>query len=130
LSPGPGVGGHCIPVDPWFIVESQPDMARLIQTARIVNDDKSDYVYGQVKERVKKNGLKTVAILGLAYKPDVDDLRESPALHIALRAAKEGLAEILVVEPNIHELPEKFEGKAKLVGLEAAVDKADLIVAL
>jgi UDP-N-acetyl-D-mannosaminuronic acid dehydrogenase len=131
LTPGPGVGGHCIPVDPWFIVESSPDMARLIHTARIVNDDKSDYVYAQVAERVKADGVKKVAILGLAYKPDVDDLRESPAMHIALKAAQEGLSEILIVEPNVHELPSKFDGTgATLVNLDEAVEQADLLVAL
>jgi UDP-N-acetyl-D-mannosaminuronic acid dehydrogenase len=131
LTPGPGVGGHCIPVDPWFIVESHPSMARLIHTARIVNDDKMDYVYDQVAEKVKAGGIAKVAMLGLAYKPDVDDLRESPALHIALRAAEEKLAEILIVEPNVEELPAAFEGKgARFVDLDTAIAEADLLVAL
>lgn len=131
LTPGPGVGGHCIPVDPWFIVESHPSMARLIHTARIVNDDKMDYVYDQVAEKVKAGGIAKVAMLGLAYKPDVDDLRESPALHIALRAAEEKLAEILIVEPNVEELPSAFEGKgARFVDLDTAIAEADLLVAL
>lgn len=114
LQPGPGVGGHCIAVDPWFIVSSTPERARLIRTAREVNDDKPEWVLEKVRSTIeaylKENPERTVedvtlAIYGLAFKPDIDDLRESPALAIVKRLMESHSGPLLVVEPNIHELP-------------------------
>jgi UDP-N-acetyl-D-mannosaminuronic acid dehydrogenase len=100
LSPGPGVGGHCISVDPWFLVEAAPDITPLIHTARQVNDEQPGYVVDLVKRALggQLSGRK-VAALGLSYKPDVDDLRESPAVEVACRLQAEG-AEVVCYEPN------------------------------
>ncbi|WP_339539740.1 UDP-N-acetyl-D-mannosamine dehydrogenase [Pseudomonas sp. RA_5y_Pfl1_P24] len=114
LQPGPGVGGHCIAVDPWFIVSKTPELARLIHTARLVNDSKPQWVIQQVNLAVadllfKHPGLSAhdvrIACYGLAFKADIDDLRESPALGIARQLAKELGVTLLLVEPNIHTLP-------------------------
>lgn len=126
LQPGPGVGGHCIAVDPWFIVSKTPEQARLIRTAREVNDSKPEWVIDQVKikiaEFLQANPEKTikdvtVACYGLAFKPDIDDLRESPALNITKKLAEQGL-NILAIEPNIHRLPENLPENVKLISLE------------
>ena len=101
LQPGPGVGGHCIAVDPWFIVEAAPEEARLIRTAREVNDGKPDWVLAKVREKAARFSRPTIACLGLAFKADVDDLRESPALHIVARLREADLGELLVCEPNL-----------------------------
>lgn len=113
LQPGPGVGGHCIAVDPWFIVSSSPDYSNLIKTAREVNDSKPEYVIKQVTEAIAKQKADgttpSIAVLGLTFKPNIDDLRESPAVEILSRLASE-YSEIKfnVVEPNISELPTEF----------------------
>lgn len=126
LQPGPGVGGHCIAVDPWFIVAKTPEQARLIRTAREVNDSKPEWVIDQVKVKVtdflQENPEKTIkditiACYGLAFKPDIDDLRESPALEITKKLAEQGF-NILAIEPNIHELPAKLPSNIKLIALE------------
>jgi UDP-N-acetyl-D-mannosaminuronic acid dehydrogenase len=129
LQPGPGVGGHCIAVDPWFIVDSAPKEARLMRTAREVNDGKPDWVIGKV--RAAAAGLKnpSVACLGLAFKANIDDLRESPSLDIAGHLADEGF-KVLAVEPHVRELPASLKGKAELVGLEEALVKADILLLL
>ncbi|WP_180160963.1 UDP-N-acetyl-D-mannosamine dehydrogenase [Acinetobacter sp. YH01004] len=123
LQPGPGVGGHCIAVDPWFIVSKTPDQARLIRTAREVNDSKPEWVIDQVKikiaEFLQENPEKTikdvtVACYGLAFKPDIDDLRESPALNITKKLAEQGI-NILAVEPNIKKLPAELSSNVKLI---------------
>ena len=133
LQPGPGVGGHCIAVDPWFIVSKTPEQARLIRTAREVNDSKPEWVIDQVKikiaEFLQENPEKTikevtVACYGLAFKPDIDDLRESPALEITKKLAEQGF-NILAIEPNIQELPTKLPSNVKLIDLEVSV-KADI----
>lgn len=117
LQPGPGVGGHCIAVDPWFIVAKTPEQARLIRTAREVNDAKPEWVIDQLKIKIadflQANPAKTikdvtVACYGLAFKPDIDDLRESPALEITKKLAEQGL-NILAIEPNISVLPKNLE---------------------
>lgn len=133
LNPGPGVGGHCIPVDPWFIVEALPDKARLIRTAREVNDSKTQFVSDQIRARADRFKRPAIALLGLAYKPDVDDLRESPALEIAEHALKEQLGDLMIVEPNIDELPpslSKAGCSCQLVPLDEALRKADIAVLL
>ena len=126
LQPGPGVGGHCIAVDPWFIVAKTPEEARLIRTAREVNDAKPEWVIDQVKikitEFLQDNPNKTIkdvkiACYGLAFKPDIDDLRESPALQIAKKLAEQGL-NILAIEPNIEELPRDLPENIKLISVE------------
>ncbi|AMX17702.1 TPA: UDP-N-acetyl-D-mannosamine dehydrogenase [Acinetobacter baumannii] len=126
LQPGPGVGGHCIAVDPWFIVAKTPEEARLIRTAREVNDAKPEWVIDQVKikitEFLQDNPNKTIkdvkiACYGLAFKPDIDDLRESPALQITKKLAEQGL-NILAIEPNIEELPIDLPENIKLISVE------------
>lgn len=136
LQPGPGVGGHCIAVDPWFIVAKTPEQARLIRTAREVNDAKPEWVIDQVKikivEFLQANPEKTikdvtVACYGLAFKPDIDDLRESPALEITKKLAEQGL-NILAIEPNIKALPKNLE-KVNLVDFTESLS-ADIKVVL
>ena len=101
LKPGPGVGGHCIAVDPWFIVDSAPEAARLIRTAREVNDGKPDHVVARVLAKAGRFKAPTIACFGLAFKADIDDLRESPALGIVEALAASGAGRLVVVEPNV-----------------------------
>jgi len=135
LQPGPGVGGHCIAVDPWFIVDSAPDEAKLIRTARLVNDSKPPFVLNKVNQAVQAIGKDTselsIACLGLAFKPDIDDLRESPALSIARKIGAIGFSSIFLVEPNIDRIPSGFDSdNIELIGLERAIKSADIIVLL
>lgn len=125
LRPGPGVGGHCIAVDPWFLVSVANDACRLIRTARSINDDKPDWVVQRVLRRAERFRSPRIACLGLAYKPDVDDLRESPAVAIVERLRAAGVGELRVVEPHLRRHPD-FE----LVDPEAALDGADIVVFL
>ena len=129
LQPGPGVGGHCIAVDPWFIVDAAPKESRLIRTAREVNDSKPVWVIEKIRAAAAKFPAPVVACLGLTFKANIDDLRESPSLAIAERLAKQGF-KILAVEPHIRALPKALEGKADLVTLDEALAKADVIVLL
>ncbi|XID75575.1 UDP-N-acetyl-D-mannosamine dehydrogenase [Alkanindiges sp. WGS2144] len=133
LKPGPGVGGHCIAVDPWFIVNKTPDLARVIKTAREVNDNKPEWVVKKIEQAVAQLGdlgrKPRVALLGLAFKPDIDDLRESPAVEIARRVGLNDGVELLLVEPNIDELPEKI-ARSHLVNLEDALAAADITAVL
>lgn len=128
LQPGPGVGGHCIAVDPWFIVSKTPEEARLIRTAREVNDSKPRWVLNKVKDAVAQHLAAnpdqtaadvTIACYGLAFKPDIDDLRESPAVDIVYGLLREHTGPLVVVEPNISVLP-AFLSDAALVDFEAA----------
>ena len=138
LQPGPGVGGHCIAVDPWFIVAQNPQQARLIRTAREVNDHKPEWVIEQVKAQVadclnatnKRASELTIACFGLAFKPNIDDLRESPAMEIAAQIARWHSGTTQVVEPNIHALPKKLDGLCTLATLEAALASAEVLVML
>ncbi|WP_251976413.1 UDP-N-acetyl-D-mannosamine dehydrogenase [Salinicola avicenniae] len=139
LQPGPGVGGHCIAVDPWFIVSETPDEARLIRTAREVNDGKPQWVVDKVSEAVGKflsaNSDKTakevsIACFGLAFKPDIDDLRESPALAITQKIAASNPGQTLIVEPNIDALPADKLNGCRLVTTAYAIESADVIVLL
>lgn len=138
LQPGPGVGGHCIAVDPWFIVAQNPQQARLIRTAREVNDSKPHWVVDRVKAAVadcltetnKRASDVKIACFGLAFKPNIDDLRESPAMGVAQSIARWHSGETLVVEPNIHQLPKKLDGLCQLAKLDDALASADVLVML
>ncbi|EOD54859.1 UDP-N-acetyl-D-mannosamine dehydrogenase [Aeromonas molluscorum] len=132
LQPGCGVGGHCIAVDPWFIVNQNPDTARMIHQARLVNDYKPHYVVEQVESAVTGINNPKIACLGLAFKPDIDDLRESPALDITKTLANNPAYQILAVEPNIEALPATLENRnnVKLASLSDALQQADVIVIL
>ena len=115
LQPGPGVGGHCIAVDPWFIVNKTPEQARLIRSAREVNDSKPSLVIDKILLQAKERSVKEIFCLGAAFKADIDDLRESPAVRIILKLSEYGY-KINVVEPNITELPRALiECDCKLV---------------
>lgn len=131
LNPGPGVGGHCIAVDPWFIVSSAPDTAKLIRQAREVNDSKPYYVLNQILEAVEQFKKPIVACLGIAFKADIDDLRESPALDITKMLAEKNCAKVLVVEPNITKLPESLSKLGvELVSLEDALAQSNTLAVL
>jgi UDP-N-acetyl-D-mannosaminuronic acid dehydrogenase len=131
LNPGPGVGGHCIAVDPWFIVSSAPDTAKLIRQAREVNDSKPHYVLNQILEAVEQFKKPVVACLGIAFKADIDDLRESPALDITKMLAEKNNAKVLVVEPNITKLPESLSKLGvELVSLEEALAHSNTLAVL
>ena len=129
LQPGPGVGGHCIAVDPWFIVAAAPAEARLLRTAREVNDHKPHHVVAQVRAAAAQHTHPVVACLGLAFKANVDDLRESPAVEITAALADSGL-QVLAVEPHVQALPPSLSGKVQLVSLEAALATANVVVLL
>ncbi|MGX9935246.1 UDP-N-acetyl-D-mannosamine dehydrogenase [Advenella kashmirensis] len=138
LQPGCGVGGHCIAVDPWFIVNKTPAEARIVKMARDVNDQKPEWVQEKVHEAVqalvkadKSLDQIKIACLGLAFKPNIDDLRESPALEITLALGKKYIGQVTAVEPNIHALPSKFEGTQIQLGqLADAVKNSDVLVVL
>ncbi|CAE6881123.1 Belongs to the UDP-glucose GDP-mannose dehydrogenase family [Vibrio sp. B1FIG11] len=138
LQPGPGVGGHCIAVDPWFIVSKTPEEAQIIHTARKVNDGKPEWVINKVKlaiaEFLQANPDKTarevtVACYGLAFKPDIDDLRESPAMAITQKIAEMHAGRVIAVEPNIESIPEKLK-HVELVEFDIAAKEADVQVLL
>lgn len=130
LQPGPGVGGHCIAVDPWFIVHSAPEEARLIRTARQVNDGKRDYVLARARLMLADGAVK-IACLGLAFKPNIDDFRESPALRIAQDLAREYGDHVLVVDPYCTALPSQLEGTgAQLASLDEALDQCEAVLLL
>lgn len=132
LQPGPGVGGHCIAVDPWFIVDSVPNSARLIRTAREVNDSKPHHVISRVLAKAERLKTPRIACFGLAFKADIDDLRESPAVDICLNLADQLNGTVLVVEPNISELPKSFEGldNVKLCNITEALAESDIVLGL
>lgn len=132
MEPGPGVGGHCIPVDPWFLVQSAPDEARLIRSAREVNETKTEWVLDRIKEAASGFEAPVIACLGLAYKPNVNDLRESPAVFIAQALCENENCTVRIVEPHIRALPKPLAGSARcqLVGLEEALAEARVVVLL
>jgi UDP-N-acetyl-D-mannosaminuronic acid dehydrogenase len=130
LNSGPGVGGHCIAVDPWFIVDSCPEQALLIKQARLTNDAKPHYVIEQIREAADQFKRPVIACLGLAFKADIDDLRESPALQIVTALSEDNIGDIIAVEPNIKSLPKHLEGKIELASLQEALAKANVIVVL
>jgi UDP-N-acetyl-D-mannosaminuronic acid dehydrogenase len=131
LQPGPGVGGHCIAVDPWFIVDKSPKTARLIRTAREVNDHKPHYVIDKVKAAAAKFANPKIACLGLAFKADIDDLRESPSVEIVQHLKEMQLGELYVAEPHIDILPANLVGEGVvLMGAQEALEKADIVLLL
>jgi UDP-N-acetyl-D-mannosaminuronic acid dehydrogenase len=125
LRPGPGVGGHCIAVDPWFLVHAVPDATGLIQQARATNSAKPSWVVARIMRRAERLKRARIACLGLAYKPDIDDLRESPALEVVRQLAASGNYDLRVVEPHLTSHPE-----LELSSLEAALEGADIVVFL
>ena len=129
LQPGPGVGGHCIAVDPWFIVDQFPEEAKLIKTAREVNRKKPDYVVEKVVRKAAKFNKPVIACLGLAYKADIDDLRESPSVEIYNKLKQKNIGEVLACEPNI---PEGLHKKTGIINhnLAKVLKEADIIVLL
>lgn len=140
LQPGPGVGGHCIAVDPWFIISKTPEEAKLIQTARTINDFKPEWVINRVKVAIadvlaqnpsRTSSDVTVACFGLAFKADIDDLRESPALDITETLADELAGTVLAVEPHIKQLPENLsKAGVEFAGAGDAIARADILVLL
>lgn len=140
LQPGPGVGGHCIAVDPWFIISQSREETPLMQTARSINDNKPDWVIQKVNDAVtqileaeplKKISEITIACFGLAFKADIDDLRESPAMRIAESLAEDHPGTVLGIEPNISELPDSVTTSAlKFESTEQALLTADVYLLL
>ena len=138
LQPGPGVGGHCIAVDPWFIVAQNPELARIIRTAREVNDSKPHWVVDRVKAALadcltttgKRAADVKIACFGLAFKQNIDDLRESPAVEVTHLIADWHAGETWAVEPNVHQLPDSLAEKVTLHTLDDALKNADLLVML
>jgi UDP-N-acetyl-D-mannosaminuronic acid dehydrogenase len=127
LKPGPGVGGHCISVDPWFLVEAAPDQSQLIRQARLLNDSQPAYVLGIVDSAAGGLRGKRVAALGLAYKPDVDDLRQSPAIEVVRLLVGAG-AEVVTYEPYL--LGAAVAGAESSQSLDAALQGADIVILL
>ncbi|OZA42168.1 MAG: UDP-N-acetyl-D-mannosamine dehydrogenase [Polynucleobacter sp. 17-46-58] len=139
LQPGAGVGGHCIAVDPWFIVSDNPENSELIRTAREVNDKKPEWVAEKVMLAVAKymqeNPFKKaeeviIACFGLTFKPDIDDLRESPALAITKMIAAKHLGQVWAIEPHIEDLPRSLDNLLSLQTVDEAILRADILVML
>lgn len=132
LKPGPGVGGHCIAVDPWFIVDSAPEEAKLIRVAREINSKKPFHVVDRIREKASRLKGPVIACLGLSYKADIDDLRESPAVEIVKRLSLEQIGLINVVEPHVKEIPEQISGlnNVHFVDLTTALYNSDIVVLL
>ncbi len=131
LQPGPGVGGHCIAVDPWFLVHAAPDQTPLIRTAREVNDGKTDHVIAQVAAMIAADPTAPVACLGLAFKANIDDFRESPAMKVALAVANRFGDRVRIVEPYAAALPPAFDGTgATLIDVDTAIETCPIMVVL
>ena len=131
LQPGPGVGGHCIAVDPWFIVHGAPDHTPLIRTAREVNDGKVGHAIARASALIEANPAKTIGLLGLAFKANIDDFRESPAKKVATALAQKYGARIRIVEPYAAALPVEFEGSgAQLTDIDSALQDCGILIAL
>lgn len=131
LTPGPGVGGHCIAVDPWFIVHGAPEQTPLIRTARGVNDGKIHHVIAQAEALIAAHPQARVACLGLAFKANIDDFRESPARLVAVTLARKFGDRIAVVEPYAAELPKEFDGTAaSLIDIDTALETSDILIVL
>jgi UDP-N-acetyl-D-mannosaminuronic acid dehydrogenase len=132
LQPGTGVGGHCIAVDPWFIVSEFPEEAKIIHSARKINDHKADWVVERIKNEIlefqlNNNRKPKVALMGLAFKPDIDDLRESPAMYVVNSITQFDKADYLIVEPNLNG---ETELSYDLVDYTDAYNEADIVAFL
>ena len=131
LQPGPGVGGHCIAVDPWFIVHGAPEQTPLIRTARGVNDAKMHHVIDRANALIEARPGAKVACLGLAFKANIDDFRESPARFVAARIARRFGARVQIVEPYASELPVEFtDTGAGLIDIDTALETCDVLIVL
>jgi UDP-N-acetyl-D-mannosaminuronic acid dehydrogenase len=131
LQPGPGVGGHCIAVDPWFIVDAAPEQAKLIHMARIVNDYKPGYIVDKVREKADRFKEPVIACLGLAFKANIDDLRESPSVEIVKHLSKLNIGKLNVVEPHVNRLPKDLQGdNITLTTTEEAIKASDIVLLL
>ncbi|PWK76868.1 UDP-N-acetyl-D-mannosamine dehydrogenase [Aminobacter sp. AP02] len=133
LNPGPGVGGHCIPVDPWFIVAAAPHLSPLIRTAREINDRRPHHVAEQVVAKAQRFRAPTIACLGLTFKANVDDIRESPAIEVVGHIASAlPDVEILIADPFVHAMPPLLAAHSnlKLENAYQAVEQADIVVLL
>ncbi|MEI9852602.1 MAG: UDP-N-acetyl-D-mannosamine dehydrogenase [Sphingomonas sp.] len=131
LSPGPGVGGHCIAVDPWFIVHGDPENARLIRTAREVNDGKTDHAIARAEALIDGAPGAPVACLGLAFKANIDDFRESPALKVAEHLAERYGSRIRIVEPHAAALPPGLAARgATLIDIDTAIETCPVFIVL
>lgn len=126
LQPGPGVGGHCIAVDPWFIVASAPGQSRLIRTAREVNDAKPDWVIAKVKAKAARFHEPVIGCLGLSFKANIDDLRESPSMDIVGHLLQAGIGKIMACDPNVH----KEKAPFALYDLKTVIKEADILLLL
>ncbi len=131
LQPGPGVGGHCIAVDPWFIVHGAPEQAKMIRQAREVNDAKMHHVLAKAKALIEDNPGAQIGCLGLAFKANIDDFRESPARYVAASLAREFGERVSVVEPYAADLPMEFDGSgARLVDIDTALETCGVLIVL
>lgn len=132
LQPGPGVGGHCIAVDPWFIVDAAPEQAKLIHTARIVNDSKPVNVLEKINQAINSFIDPTICILGLSFKANIDDLRESPAVEIVQQLSGIYKGKIYVSEPHIDELPKQLKSTSNITLKDSfnAIIESNIVVLL
>ncbi len=131
LRPGPGVGGHCIAIDPWFIINSAPDLARVMRTSREVNNSKTSSVVAHAERLIEDHPYANVACCGLTFKANIDDLRESPAMDVALHLAAKYGSRIKVVEPNLRKLPIEFEKYgSEFLSIDDALKSCEIAVLL
>jgi UDP-N-acetyl-D-mannosaminuronic acid dehydrogenase len=126
LQPGPGVGGHCIAVDPWFIVSSAPEESRLIRTAREVNDSKPQWVIDKVRAKAQRFKEPVIGCLGISFKANIDDMRESPAMDIVKHLMSENLGQVIVCDPNVAKDKVAFP----LHELKDLIKQADILLLL
>jgi len=138
LQPGPGVGGHCIAIDPWFIVSQSPESSKLIRAARGVNDEKPEWVLRKINKAISKVRDEkrkatediVVACFGLSFKPNIDDLRESPSVEIVKKLSSVHAGRVLAIEPHVKDLPSSIGGQVELVEMDYALGVADIAVLL
>jgi UDP-N-acetyl-D-mannosaminuronic acid dehydrogenase len=131
LRPGPGVGGHCIAVDPWFIIDAAPDLARVMRVSRDVNNDKTKNVVERAEAMIDDHPYANIACCGLTFKANVDDMRESPALEIAHHLAEKYGSRIKIVEPNLRQLPiDLSKHGAQFMHIDEAVRVCEIAIVL